>query len=83
MAVETSGNIRELLIEKVRSIPEEVLTELYTYLLRLEQKPSAKERIMSFAGAWADMDDQGFEEFLELNTKRRSTPSKHRNSIPE
>ena len=69
MAVETSGNIRELLIEKVRSIPEELLTELYTYLLKLEQKPSAKERIMSFAGAWADMGDRGFEELLELNRK--------------
>ena len=58
--MDTQGNIRELLIEKIHSVPEGVLKELYNYLLRLEKQPSAKERIMSFAGAWSDRDDQEF-----------------------
>ncbi|MEM9722649.1 MAG: hypothetical protein AAGA10_25510 [Bacteroidota bacterium] len=69
--MDTQRNIRELLIEKIHSVPEGVLKELYNYLLRLEKQTSAKERIISFAGAWSDMDDQEFEELLELNRKRR------------
>ncbi|MEM6804105.1 MAG: hypothetical protein AAF696_22060 [Bacteroidota bacterium] len=69
--MDTQRNIRELLIEKIHSVPEGVLKELYNYLLRLEKQTSAKERIISFAGAWSDMDNQEFEELLELNRKRR------------
>ena len=66
-----SSNIREILLNKVQSIPEDILHELYRYLLSLEKKPTQKEKIMAFSGAWADMDEEDFQEIITLNAERR------------
>ena len=60
MEVETSGNIRELLIEKVRSIPVEALAEVYNYLLRIGAKTFCKGKNYVFCGSLVGYGRSGF-----------------------
>lgn len=43
------------------------------YLKKKSQKERAKEKILGFSGAWKDMKEEDFHEFLDDIHNRRST----------
>ena len=71
-------DIREILMNKVQSIPEDLLQELYRYVLLLEKTPDKKQRIMMFSGAWNDMKESDFQDLLSMTEERRKS-SRRRN----
>jgi hypothetical protein len=63
--------IRNQILRKIERMPEEQLTELDKFLKKLELEKTKKNKILSYAGAWKDMDDDIFREFTsELLTRR-------------
>ena len=72
MTKNTSEEIRNKLLSLVKVLPESQLEELYDFLLTLDKKKSRKSRIMSFAGAWADLDNEAFEYILSSPQRRSS-----------
>lgn len=78
MNPDQSVNIRELILRKIQVFPDSLLEEIYRYLLTLEKKPTKKEKILSFAGAWSQMDDQDFDDLLSSIQERRSSHKRNR-----
>ncbi|CAN5902717.1 hypothetical protein BH24DEI2_BH24DEI2_29010 [soil metagenome] len=67
--------IREKVINEVAKVPDEKLDDVYEFIHRfrlgLEANRSAPD-IMRFAGAWKDMPEAEFEDFLdEMQMRRR------------
>lgn len=70
--METDIQIRNQLLRKIQRIPAEKLRELNDFVSKLEQTTNKKDKILSFAGAWEDMDDSLFEELTDnLISKRK------------
>lgn len=68
----TTTKIRNQILRKIERMPEEQLTELDKFLKKLELEKTKKNKILSYAGAWKDMDDDIFREFTaELITRRQ------------
>ncbi|NCU31979.1 MAG: hypothetical protein EOM23_03365 [Candidatus Moranbacteria bacterium] len=69
----TETKIRNEIFGRIEGLPEEQLTKLDMYLKKLALEKTKKDRILSYAGAWKDMDDEIFREFTtELSTRRTS-----------
>jgi len=66
--------IRNQILKRIERMPGEQLSKLDKYLKKLEFQSSRKSEILSYAGAWKDMDDDIFREFtVELITRRQET----------
>lgn len=64
--------IRNQILKKIERMSGEQLSKLDKYLKKLESRNTKKEKILSYAGAWKDMDDDIFREFTtELITRRQ------------
>ncbi len=69
----TEAKIRNEIFGRIEGLPEEQLTKLDMYLKKLALEKTKKDRILSYAGAWKEMDDEIFREFTtELSTRRTS-----------
>jgi len=70
--------IRDRLSNKIKQIPSDKLELLEEFILKLENSTNDKEEILSFSGAWIDMDEKLLEEFTgklisrRENSKRRA-----------
>ncbi len=64
-------DIKEEIIKRMDSIPDEMLLELLDFVKNLEGK-SKKDRILSFSGIWKDMDDDFFDDLTKNLHERRS-----------
>lgn len=70
--------IRNQILRRIERMPGEQLSKLDKYLKKLELEITKKDRILSYAGAWKDMDDDIFREFTEELIVRRQE-NKRRN----
>ncbi len=65
--------IRDQLIRRIQRIRADKLRQLEEYAAKLEENINNKEKILSFAGAWEDIDDDLFNDFTDkLITRRQS-----------
>ncbi|MBN2348645.1 MAG: hypothetical protein JXJ22_07410 [Bacteroidales bacterium] len=56
---------RNQILRKIYRIPSEKLEELDDFVSRLEQDINKKSKVMSFAGAWQNLDDSVFKDLTE------------------
>jgi len=74
--------IRNQILRRIEPMPGEQLSKLDKYLKKLEFQSSKKSKILSYAGAWKDLDDNIFREFtVELITRRALKNRTHSNSM--
>ena len=71
--------IRNRLVKRIQRIPTEKLKELDEFISKLEAKTGEKEKNLSFAGSWSDMDDDLFEEFTENLIEKRQRNRRREN----
>ncbi|MFZ2727818.1 MAG: hypothetical protein WAX77_16320 [Methylococcaceae bacterium] len=78
--------LKQKLQTEIDLIPENKLADLYNFIhyFRLGTEktlPNNKEKILSFAGCWKDMDNQTFETmFSEIATRRTEAFSARRHN---
>lgn len=63
--------IRNQILRIIERMPGEQLSKLDMYLKKLALEKTKKDRILSYAGAWKDMDDNIFRGFTEELIARR------------
>jgi hypothetical protein len=63
--------IRNRLLRKIQKIPMNKLKELDDFVSRLELSTNKKEKNLSFAGAWKNLDDAVFEELTDNLIEKR------------
>lgn len=67
----TETQIRSLLIRRIQRIPSNKLNELSQLITKLELTSSNKEKKLSFAGAWANIDSETFNNLTENLIEKR------------
>lgn len=68
-------------MHKLQALPDEQLAELVDFLEHLgkkQEQTQAQNTVMTFAGAWADMDEKELSAFLEETQQRRHQAFSHR-----
>lgn len=69
------SEIQAKVIEEIRLVPKERLSELYDFIhffrIGLETVVYEKDEIMRYAGCWQDMTDEEFQELSDEMIKRR------------
>ena len=70
----TNTQIRNQILRKIQRIPADRLKELEVFLLKLEESTNKKDKNLSFAGAWGNIDDNLFNEFTDNLVERRHRP---------
>ncbi len=75
----TRADLYQSVLRKLSHLPAAYLEEIDRYLSELsdrikpEEEKKDVEKIMSFAGAWKDMEDQEFEAFMaDIQEGRKS-----------
>ena len=63
-------NIYQSILFKISSIPVDYLQQVDSYLheltARIEMEKNAnRQKVLSFAGGWSDMEDDAFEDYLQ------------------
>lgn len=71
---------RNQIIKRISRIPKDKLKELDEYVSKLEHEIGRKNKTLSFAGAWQDIDDSVFE---DLTGKLISNRQKNKSRIDE
>ncbi len=61
----TETQIRSQLLRRIQKIPSNRLNELNELVSRIEQTSTSKDKIMSYAGAWENLDSNTFEDLTE------------------
>ena len=64
--------LRSRILERIDKIPGERLQEVLDRLKEFREAP--RDSVLSFAGAWSDMEESDFEEFLKEIERRRHRP---------
>jgi hypothetical protein len=72
--------MRNRILKRISSIPENKLKQLDDYISKLEKKENTPSGNLSFAGSWKDIDNSVFEEFTTNLVKNRT---KNRSRINE
>jgi hypothetical protein len=67
----TNTQIRNQIFRKIQRIPADRLKELEMFLSKLEETTNKKDRNLSFAGAWENIDEHLFNEFTDNLIDRR------------
>jgi len=67
----TNTQIRNQILRKIQRIPADRLKELEVFVSKLEETTNKKDKNLSFAGAWENIDDNLFNEFTENLLDRR------------
>jgi hypothetical protein len=76
----TDIRIRSQILKKIQKIPSYRLKELDDFVSKLERTAGKKDRILSFAGAWENIETSIFDEFTENLISNRQ---KNRTRIDE
>ncbi len=75
----TDTQKRQQILRKIHRIPNDKLNELDVFISKFEQEIEKKTRVLSFAGAWQNVDDSVLNDFTEnLIVKRQE--NKRRNN---
>ncbi len=75
------AGLRQKVKQEINLIPDEHLATVYNFVrhyTQLRQSASETQHIMDFAGAWKDMPEDQFEDFLSEVNQRRRTAGKRR-----
>jgi hypothetical protein len=67
----TDTQIRTQLIRRIQKIPSNKLKELNELVAKLELTSPKKDKILSFAGAWSDIDSGALNSLTENLTDNR------------
>jgi len=67
----TETQIRSKISKQVQRIPPYKLNELIEYLDKLEQETNKKNKVLSYAGIWKDLDEDIFRELTDGLISRR------------
>ncbi len=84
----TSTMMKDMIINEINLLPDEKLSEVYRFVhdfsLR-EEKNKAEENtdLLSFSGAWKDMDSKMFDDYLTDIRSRRNKAFSGRRSNAE
>ena len=73
----TDTQRRNQILRRINRIPKDRLKELDEYVSKLEKEINVKTRILSFAGAWDDIDDSVIDD-LTVNLINRRRENKGR-----
>jgi hypothetical protein len=70
----TDTQRRQQILKKLYRVPSDKLEELDDFVSKLEQNSDKKVQIMSFAGAWQNIDDSVFKELTDnlINNRQRN-----------
>lgn len=69
----TDNQRRNQIFRKIGRIPNEKLIELEEFITNMEKTDKNKKKVLSFAGAWKNMEDKIFEDFTtNLINNRKS-----------
>jgi hypothetical protein len=70
----TDTQRRQQILKKIYRVPSDKLEELDNFVSKLEQNSDKKDHIMSFAGAWQNIDDSAFKELTDnlINNRQRN-----------
>ncbi len=69
----TDTQRRSQILKRISRIPKEKLQELDDFVSTLEQENSNKQKTLSLAGAWNDIDNSVFEDLTNNLINRRQT----------
>jgi len=67
----TNTQIRNQIFRKIQRIPANRLKELDVFVSKLEETTNKKDKNLSFAGAWENIDEHLFNEFTDNLVDRR------------
>jgi len=67
----TNTQIRNQIFRKIQRIPANRLKELEVFVSKLEETTNKKDKNLSFAGAWENIDEHLFNEFTDNLIDRR------------
>jgi len=70
----TDSQIRNQIIRQIQRIPPDKLKELEDFISKLDQNIDKKAKILSFAGAWLNIDDSVFNELTDnlINERQKN-----------
>lgn len=70
----TDTQRRQQILKKIYRVPSDKLEELDDFVSKLEQNTDKRNRTMSFAGAWQNIDDSIFKELTDnlINNRQRN-----------
>ncbi|MFW5983560.1 MAG: hypothetical protein ACOCQ4_03600 [bacterium] len=71
--------IRSRILRKIQRIPSNRLKEIEDFVSRLESSTNKKERNLSFAGAWKNIDDSAFEVLTDNLIEKRQRNKRRTN----
>lgn len=69
----TDAQRRSQILRRISKIPKEKLQELDAFVSTLEQENSNKQKTLSLAGAWNDIDNSIFEDLTKNLINKRQT----------
>jgi hypothetical protein len=69
--MKSDTQIRDQLMRRIQRIRADKLKQLDDYAAKLEENINNKEKILSFAGAWDNLDDDLFNDLTEKLMTRR------------
>lgn len=75
--MKTDNKKRSRIIQRIQKIPSKNLNEIEELVNKLENRKSSKEKILSFSGAWEDLNEDTFKDFTDnlgekrMNNRRR------------
>ncbi|WP_020533019.1 hypothetical protein [Flexithrix dorotheae] len=71
---------RNQILKRIHKIPNDKLEELERLISKLEKGITKKSKVLSYAGAWKDIDEEVFD---ELTVKLHQNRQKNRRRIDE
>ena len=67
----TEAQIRTRILRRISRVPKERLKELDEFVLSLQKQQDHKNKTLSYAGAWKDIDEDIFNSFTSKLIQRR------------
>lgn len=71
MTTNTNAQRRNQILRKIQRVPSGKLKELEIFVSKLAKSNNKKEKILSYAGAWENMDENLFNELTDNIAGRR------------
>lgn len=75
----TESQKRNKLLSRIQKIPANKLQELDDFISKIEDNTNPKSKILSFAGAWKDIDSDTLSDLTENLVKNRERSSRRTN----
>ena len=67
----SESQIRNHLLRRIYRIPLEKLKEISDFVSKIEEKAVNKQKVLSYAGAWKNLDDSIFQDLTRDLIKNR------------